>query len=40
MAEEDIRQEFRLKNIEKVRNYFKKETDRNGSMSNKNKNRL
>ena len=40
MAEEDIRQEFRLKNIEKVRNYFKKETDRNESMSNKNKNRL
>ena len=37
MTEEDISQEFRLKNIEKTRNYFIKEINQNELMSKKNK---
>ena len=37
MAEENICQEFRFKNIEETRNYFIKEIDQNELMSNKHK---
>ena len=37
MVEENIRQEFRLKNIEETRNYFTKEIDQNELTSKKNK---
>ena len=37
MVEENIRQEFRLKNIEETRNYFIKEIDQNELASKKNK---
>ena len=37
MAEEDISQEFRLKNIGKTRNYFNKEVDQNELIINKHK---
>ena len=36
MAEENISQEFRLKNIDETRNYLIDETNRNESMSKKN----
>ena len=35
MVEENISQEYRLKNIEEVKNYFIKEKDQNKLMSNK-----
>ena len=35
MSEENISQEFRLKNKEETRNYFIKEIDPNELMSNK-----
>ena len=38
MKEEKISQDFRLKNIDEVKNYFIKEIDRNDLMSRKNKN--
>ena len=37
MAEENICQEFRFKNIEETRNYFIKKIDQNELMSNKHK---
>ena len=37
MAEENINQEFRLKNIEETRNFFIKEIDHNELMSKKHK---
>ena len=37
MAEENISQEFRLKNIDETRNYFIEEINRNGLMSKKHK---
>ena len=37
MAEESISQKVRLQNIEGARNYFIKEIDQNGLMSNQNK---
>ena len=37
MAEEDIRKEFRLKNIDKSRNYFLEEIKQNELMSKKHK---
>ena len=37
MTEEDISQELRLKKIKEINNYFIKEIDQNGLMSNKNK---
>ena len=37
MAEENIIQEFRLKNIEEIGNYFIKEIDQNDLVSNKRK---
>ena len=37
MGAEDIKQEFRLKNIEETRHYFIKEIDQNELMSNKHK---
>ena len=33
--EKNIRQEFKLRNIDETRNYFVDETDQNESMSNK-----
>ena len=38
MVEENISQEFRLKNIDEKRNYFIEEINRNGLMSQKHKN--
>ena len=38
MTEENISQEFRLKNINEIRNYFIKEIDQNELMSKKYKN--
>ena len=38
MAEENITQEFRLKNVNETRNYFMKEIDQNELMSMKYKN--
>ena len=38
MVEGSISQEFKLKNIEKIKNYFIKEIDQNELMSNKNTN--
>ena len=38
MAEENITQEFRLKNVIETRNYFMKEIDQNELMSMKHKN--
>ena len=35
MAEENISQEFRLKNIDETRNYFLKEIEQNKLMSKK-----
>ena len=35
MAEENISQKFKLKNIEEIKNYFIKETDRNELMIKK-----
>ena len=37
MTEENIRQEFRLKNIDKARHYFIKKMDQNDLMSKKHK---
>ena len=37
MAEENISQEFRLKNIDKTRNYFLEEIKKNELMSKKQK---
>ena len=37
MREENISQQFRLKNIEEIKNYFIKETDQNKLMSKKHK---
>ena len=37
MAEENISQEFRLKNIDETRNYLIEETNQNELMSKKNK---
>ena len=37
MKEENISQEFRLKNIEETRNYFIKETNSNEFMTKKQK---
>ena len=37
MAKEKLSQEFRLKNIEKINNYFIKETYQNKLSSNKHK---
>ena len=37
MVEENINQEFRLKNIDETRNYFIKEIDQNELMSKKHK---
>ena len=37
MAEENVSQEFRMKNVEQTRNYFIKEIDQNELMSNKHK---
>ena len=37
MSEENITQEFRLKNIDKTRNYFITETNQNELMSKKHK---
>ena len=37
MAEENIIQKFRLNNIDKIKNYFVIEIQRNELMSNKNK---
>ena len=37
MAEENISQEFRFKNMEKAKNYFIKEIDQNKLISNKHK---
>ena len=37
MAEENISQEFRLKNIDETRNYLIEEINRNGLMSKKHK---
>ena len=38
MAEENINQEFRLKNIDETRNYLMEEINRNELMSKKHKN--
>ena len=38
MAEENITQEFRLKNVNETRNYFMKEINQNELMSMKHKN--
>ena len=38
MSEENISQEFRLKNIDETRNYFFKERNQNELMSKKHKN--
>ena len=35
MAEENVNQEFRLKNIDETRNYFTEEIDQNKLISNK-----
>ena len=35
MVEENVRQEFRLKNVDETRNYFVKEKDKNKLMSKK-----
>ena len=35
MVEENVRQEFRLKNIDETRNYFVKEIDKNKLMNKK-----
>ena len=35
MVKENVRQEFRLKNIDETRNYFVKEIDKNKLMSKK-----
>ena len=40
MVEENIRQEFRLKNIDGTRNYFLKEIEKNELMSRKHKKSL
>ena len=40
MVEENIRQEFRLKNIDETRNYFLKEIEKNELMSRKHKKNL
>ena len=37
MDEENVSQEFRLKNIEEIKNYFIKEIDQNELMSKKHK---
>ena len=37
MKEKNISQEFRLKNIDKTRNYFLEEIEQNELMSRKNK---
>ena len=37
MYEENLSQEFRLRNIDETRNYFVKEIKQNESMSNKQK---
>ena len=37
MTEEDISQQFRLKQIKEINNYFIKEIDQNELLSNKNK---
>ena len=37
MTEEDISQQFRLKQIKEIKNYFIKEVDQNELLSNKNK---
>ena len=37
MVEKNISQEFKLKNIEEIKNYFIKERDQNELMSNKHK---
>ena len=37
MPEENINQEFRLKKIDEIRNYLIEETNRNETMSKKNK---
>ena len=37
MVEENISQEFRLKNIDKTRNYFLKEIEQNELMNKKHK---
>ena len=37
MAEENIRQEFRLKNIDETRNYLAKEIEQNELMTNNHK---
>ena len=36
MAEENLRQEFKSKNIDEIRNYFLEEIDQNELMSRKN----
>ena len=38
ITKEDIGQEFRLKKIKEIHDYFSKEIDRNELLSNKNKN--
>ena len=38
MSQENISQEFRLKNIDETRNYFIKEINQNALMSKKQKN--
>ena len=38
MTKEDIGQEFRLKKIKEINDYFSKEIDKNELLSNKNKN--
>ena len=40
MVEENIRQEFRLKNIDETRNYFLKEIEKNELMIRKHKKSL
>ena len=40
MVEENIREEFRLKNIDETRNYFLKEIEKNELMSRKHKKSL
>ena len=37
MGRENISQEFRLKNVEEINNYFIKKIDQNEMMSNKHK---
>ena len=37
MVKENVIQEFRLKNIEKIKNYFVYEIDKNGLMNKKHK---